>query len=51
MQKGRKNYSLRLPMEIWENLADIAAKECISKNSFIIQLLKKGMKEYEQKNR
>lgn len=51
MLKERQNYTLRMPPEMGKALADMAKNECMPKNSFIIQLLKKGMKEYEQKNR
>ena len=51
MKIEKQNYTLRMPVDMGEELKEITEKECMPKNALIIQLLRKGMKEYEQKNR
>lgn len=51
MKTDRQCYTLRMPREMSQSLQKMADIECMPKNAFMIQLLKKGMKEYEQKNR
>lgn len=49
MKIEKQTYTLRMPVDIGKELKEMAERECMPKNAFIIQLLKKGMKEYEQK--
>lgn len=51
MKRERQSYPLKMPLDISEKIKEMAESECMSKNAFIIQILKKGIKEYEQKNR
>ena len=51
MKVERQYFTLRMPIDMGKTLKEMAEKECMPKNAFIIQLLRKGMKEYEQKNR
>lgn len=51
MKAEKQSYTLRMPVDMGKSLKEMADNECMAKNAFIIQLLRKGMKEYEQKNR
>lgn len=51
MKQQKQCYTLRMPKEMGQVLTDMADNECMPKNAFIIQLLRKGIKEYEQKER
>lgn len=51
MKIEKQCYTLRMPTDMGKKLKELAEKECMPKNAFIIQLLRKGMKKYEQKNR